>query len=195
MQLCCTLRVDSKRSPCTVEWVSRHGVLSSAVLSQLAETGLRGGARADNAQSTCPVFVPRIDEATGAQSVLRLRLRAALHPLSHPFLIDHLVDTPAELHRRTLINAIEIGIQIVLGVRQDVVSTPQQSVQRIQKAQQGDSASVVPVQAPQSRPGTLTAAAPVPDVAIAAAPSPEAVQPVLLDLNSISTLFPASDGE
>lgn len=132
-----------------------------------------------------------------AEAAHTIRLRLVLHPLSHPCLIQHLASIPAELHRRTLLNAIEFGIQIVLGVRSPEApdSRPSQPIGIVEMAPFG---LMSPSIATEHNAITESPEPAPPMMAKVLNPAPAFVQPstptpvALLDLGSLSNLIPAS---
>jgi hypothetical protein len=197
MQLSHTLRVNRNLAPHVMAWLSRHGPLTSVVLAQLAETGVRASPAPVKLQWGSGTTDPAVDWDGAAGNTARLRLRSSLHPLAHPHLIAQLHQTPPELHRRLLIEAIESGIKIASGVRPEAVTMGPPIV---------DSASSGPVVAdltpapsptqagrtPEQTTNVPTAGphvAPEPTSQIAQ-PAPASDQSALLDIGSIATLFP-----
>lgn len=197
MPLSCTLRADGWRTPQLLAWLNRHGALSSAVLAQLAETGIRSGSGLVDACPLTPHPAEVQPMTKVAEAAHTIRLRLVLHPLSHPCLIQHLASIPAELHRRTLLNAIEFGIQIVLGVRSPEApdSRPSQPIGIVEMAPLG---LMSPSIATEHNAITESPEPAPPMMAKVLNPAPAFVQPstptpvALLDLGSLSNLIPAS---
>lgn len=213
LQLSLTLRADGFRSPHLTAWLSKHGSIPGVVLAQLAESGLRAGnsLRHSPSEARWPATGDPVHEEQGWS----LRLRLALHPLAHPLLIAKLKDTPPELHRRVLLNAIEVGVQIVLAPDARSFAEPTTvsphvsegagSLNARMEVQSSPTTSVTPVPEPDgSTTSTPTSApkaiAPAPEANTHVAPSqpdnPKSVpskESGLLDLGSLSTLLPSYD--
>lgn len=191
------LRADGWRTPRLFAWLNRHGGLSSAVLGQLAETGIRSGSGLVDANPLSPHPTEGPPTTKLGEAAHTIRLRLVLHPLSHPFLIGHLASIPAELHRRTLLNAIEFGIQIVLGVRSP--EAPDSLASQSDRLADVAPAVLVSPSITHEPSATTESPEPVPPMmAMAPNPAPALLQspppsPVaLLDLGSLSTLITES---
>lgn len=181
--LSCPLKADGLTAPFLMAWVRRHGQLPSAVMAQLAEAGFLHAFDLSHVHSALPTdgvdqrVVPGL--ATGS---VKIRLRTALHPLAHPRLIEHLRATPPEWHRRTLLHAIEMGIQAALGARRSGFVG-----NKVKQVTQGQAAAIS--KAPDKADDTSTAAS-----------LPSQTSKVCVDdmpalmLGDLATLFPTSYG-
>lgn len=181
--LSCPLTADGQKAPFLMAWVRRHGQLPSAVMAQLAEAGFQHAVDLTHVHSASPTdgvdqrVVPGL--ATGS---VKIRLRTALHPLAHPRLIEHLRATSPEWHRRTLLHAIEMGIQAALGARRsDCVGN------EVKHGTQGQAAAIS--KAPDKAGDTSTAASSPSQTSKACVDD----MPALM-LGDLATLFPTSYG-
>lgn len=204
LHLSSILRVDGT-TPHLSRWLEERGPLSSSMLAQLAETGLRAGYGTYPAQVLVRPLSPPQSVKGKKQAVgTRLRARLVLHPLCHPSLISHLQALPAELHRRSVLYAIEAGLQWVIHVWKSGGSVGMPTATAFLANPPADAAALMDPKHPETPivPTPISAMPDVPKEPELLAPSishpasaaPASQQPDgLLDLGSLSTLLPSYD--
>ena len=203
MHLSLILRVDGT-TPHLNRWLEERGALSSSVLAQLAESGLRAGHGAHPAQILIRPLPAQAGKDQKPVVGTRVRARLVLHPLCHPLLISHLQALPVELHRRSVLYAIDAGLEWVLNVWESGGSASMPTATALLVNPPADAAAVMPPKHPEAPivPTPIPAMPDVPkepelispSISHPASPAPASQQTDgLLDLGSLSNLFPSYD--